>query len=355
MSFDSLIIKKAYTWLSHKKPFIVYKTPDNHELCGVFQKEATLYTEESFTHPGYVFAPFDSRQKTIFFPLENSEFLTQTFIPKTPVNTASDFHAIIEDGGMVRARYIELVGKAVKAMQEGAFEKVVLSRKESVSVKEEPISVFLRLCNTYPSAYGYIWFHPEVGMWMGATPETLLHYKNGLFTTMSLAGTQLYNGSLGVAWGNKEKEEQQIVTGFISKSLEGKVTHLKKTGPFTKKAGNLLHLCTRIEGSCTATAIPDIINTLHPTPAVCGMPGEKAKAFILANEEYNRSFYTGFMGMITPRDTHLFVNLRCMSLRDNESSIYVGGGITKDSIPEQEWEETVNKTGTLKKVLLQQI
>ena len=95
----------------------------------------------------------------------------------------------------------------------------------------------------------------------------------------------------------------------------------------------------------------------HPTPAVCGLPAKKAKNFILENENYNREFYSGFLGEINiPKSTknkksHLFVNLRCMSLENNIARIYVGGGITKDSIPEKEWEETVSKSFTMKSVL----
>ncbi|WP_313791385.1 chorismate-binding protein [Lacinutrix neustonica] len=112
---------------------------------------------------------------------------------------------------------------------------------------------------------------------------------------------------------------------------------------------------------------------MHPTPAVCGLPKATAKQFILENENYKREFYTGFLGELncqerTSRNTNrrnvennaynlvntvsnLYVNLRCMQLSDVQASIYVGGGITKDSMPKKEWEETVNKAETMKKVL----
>jgi len=96
---------------------------------------------------------------------------------------------------------------------------------------------------------------------------------------------------------------------------------------------------------------------LHPTPAVCGLPKKITKDFILNNEGYNREYYSGFLGEINKdfvskeNNTDLFVNLRCMQITDNKAFIYVGGGITKDSIPENEWKETVNKSMTIKKVL----
>jgi isochorismate synthase len=94
------------------------------------------------------------------------------------------------------------------------------------------------------------------------------------------------------------------------------------------------------------------LDTLHPTPAVCGLPKAAAKDFILQNENYDRCYYTGFLGEInTNLKTELFVNLRCVEIIDTFAAIYVGGGITLDSNPEDEWLETSNKTNTIKSVL----
>jgi len=112
---------------------------------------------------------------------------------------------------------------------------------------------------------------------------------------------------------------------------------------------------------------------LHPTPAVCGLPKESAKQFILEHEDYNREFYTGFLGelncetTIAPRSgrrnienrayavsrtsTQLYVNLRCMQLKNQQAIIYVGGGITEGSNAESEWEETVSKSLVIKSIL----
>ena len=101
-----------------------------------------------------------------------------------------------------------------------------------------------------------------------------------------------------------------------------------------------------------------LIRALHPTPAVCGLPRENAKQFILENEQYNRSFYTGFLGELNfqknktvSESSSLFVNLRCMNIIDKKVSIFVGGGITKDSNAKKEWEETVSKSKVMKRVL----
>jgi isochorismate synthase len=95
-----------------------------------------------------------------------------------------------------------------------------------------------------------------------------------------------------------------------------------------------------------------VIQLLHPTPAVCGLPKEQSKAFILENENYDRTFYTGFLGELNMENkTDLFVNLRCMEICESQANLFMGCGITKDSIPEKEWEESINKSFTMKRVL----
>jgi isochorismate synthase len=210
------------------------------------------------------------------------------------------------------------------------------------------------MLHNYTNAFVYCWFHPKVGLWFGATPETLLYIDKNEFTTMSLAGTQVYKGENNVVWGAKELEEQQLVTDFIANQLKTITSNLNIDKTETVKAGNLLHLKTKVTGNLLPDSnLKDLIRSLHPTPAVCGLPREITKAFIIKNENYSRSFYTGFLGELNQSKTKtaLFVNLRCMSVKDNKASIYVGGGITKDSEPEKEWLETVSKSKTMSRIL----
>ena len=175
---------------------------------------------------------------------------------------------------------------------------------------------------------------------------------------MAVAGTQLFEGTTNVIWQKKEIEEQQLVTDFIVKELKNKVSNLSLSNPYTMKAGKVLHLKTTIEGDWNGTTnLKDLLHILHPTPAVCGLPKVAAKKFILENENYNREFYSGFLGELNKnfstneKSTNLYVNLRCMKIENNQAHLFVGGGITKDSIPEKEWEETEFKSETMKNIL----
>jgi len=138
------------------------------------------------------------------------------------------------------------------------------------------------------------------------------------------------------------------------------VSEIQISPPKTSRAGNLMHLKTEIQGIVNEnTNLNEIVLLLHPTPAVCGLPKDKAIHFINESEGYNRDFYAGYLGEINynnPTETDLYVNLRCMQIQkktDNyQAHLYIGCGITKDSIPENEWIETENKAMTLKNVLL---
>jgi isochorismate synthase len=119
-----------------------------------------------------------------------------------------------------------------------------------------------------------------------------------------------------------------------------------------------VHIKTDISAEIKAgKSISEVINALHPTPAVCGLPKADAKEFLLKNEGYDREFYSGYLGELNADAvtgapvTDLFVNLRCMKIKGNVAHLYVGCGITKDSNPEKEFFETINKSMTMRRVL----
>jgi isochorismate synthase len=177
---------------------------------------------------------------------------------------------------------------------------------------------------------------------------------------VALAGTQAYSPELPLAavrWGAKEIEEQALVSDYIREFFHQLgLAHFVEAGPRTVSAGNVAHLQTRFEIKLAPVQLlhlaNQILNKLHPTSAVCGMPKPEALSFILENEKYHRAFYSGFLGPIQMQHhSELFVNLRCMQLKRDRAVLYVGAGITQDSVPELEWQETVLKSKTLLAIL----
>lgn len=350
------IFENITNFYSNKKPFVVYKKPNSNIINGFFMKDDSLVYTKDFTESGFVFAPFNAQENTIIYKKDNAVFLTEKlFIEKeneSPFNLSTDNSS--------RKKHVQLVEKALKEINETGLTKVVLSRKESVAIATfSVLEIYKKLMQRYSNAFVYVWFHPKVGLWFGATPETLLSIKNSTFKTMSLAGTQENKNQAPVVWAAKELEEQHLVTVFIENQLLPIATKLKIDKTETVKAGDLLHLRTKVSGNlAVGFSIKDLLNALHPTPAVCGLPRSQARNFILAEENYKRSFYTGFLGELNLLEftesttfSNLYVNLRCMEIENNIASIFVGGGITKDSNAEKEWEETVAKSKIMKRVL----
>ena len=338
------VFEEIQVLLSQQKPFVCYVKPNESVWNLLIQQtnEITAFSNQA----GFIFVPFHGENQVVI-PFEGNLF-TQgnlSLLEKlTVVNLTSESNQ--------KVAFENLVSKGVLAIQQGEFDKVVLSRKMFLKKQISIIATFQNLIATYPTAFRYLFFHPKIGLWMGATPEQLVKINQNQFETVALAGTQLY--AENVIWETKEKEEQQFVTNYILEKVTSKVNELIVTDAETVKAGNLVHLKSLISGELTADfQVSDLIKTLHPTPAVCGLPKDKTIDFILKNEGYNRKYYAGFLGEYNKENlTDLFVNLRCLEVENDVVNIYVGCGITKDSNPEKEFIETENKSMTMRNVLV---
>ncbi len=343
-----------------KKPFVIYKKPLALKMNCFLQNNDQLDLLESYDQSGFVFAPFEEREKKVIFLSDNSRIFQFEWTEEMDLTHKISANAEIKEEALKdRQSYIDSIDKCISYIKESACTKIVFSRKQIIHHKiEDILVVFERLIVKYPSAFCYVWFHPGIGCWMGASPEKLIMTLGNQFETMALAGTQKYIDNVNVVWQEKEKEEQQLVTDYILEGLGSKVTEVSE--PFTLKAGNLLHICSKIKGELEAgDNLKVLVERLHPTPAVCGLPKKLALDFIRKNEGYQRTYYSGFLGELNINEgkcsAELFVNLRCMQIFPDHLEIYVGGGITSKSIGEKEWEETVAKTMTMRSVLSEHI
>ena len=356
-----LILEKAKDQFNQNLPFVIYKKPENNSIDGLFQKNDTLFEVTHFDEKGFVFASFDGSQ-TFLLPENQSERITAVFQKKEIIifDATPDYANELD-----KNKFQQLISKGIQAIENKEFKKVVLSRKETIELVDfDLIDGFENLIQLYPNTFVYCFFHPKGGIWLGATPEQLVQATDADFKTISLAGTQKDTGSNEIIWHKKEQEEQQLVTDYIADILKDVASEIVVSIPYSIKAGSIWHIKTDISGKLNSGfGLKKVIQLLHPTPAVCGLPKNESKAFLLKNENYNRTFYTGFLGELNIENkTDLFVNLRCMEiefassrkisgLAMTKAHLFMGCGITKDSVPEKEWEESVNKSMTMRKVL----
>ncbi|UMB54839.1 isochorismate synthase [Lutibacter sp. A64] len=335
-------------------PFVVYRKPNETKIYGVCQQTSELHILKSFKACGFVFSPFDKNKSKIIFPFNVCNRISSIIENDFQVSK-SDLKFKVEIDETIKNNYISTVQNAIDFINNDEAKKIVLSRKETITCqKVEVFNVLKKMLNSYKNAFVYLWFHPKVGLWMGATPERLISIDAQLnLKTMALAGTQKFAGTLQVKWKEKELFEQQYVTDYILENIGDKISEIQKKGPYTAKAGSLIHLRTDIYAKLKSlNLLQKLIDSLHPTPAICGIPKKVATDFILKNENYDRAFYSGYLGELnSDNTTNLYVNLRCMRLAKNNATLYIGGGIIDKSNAEKEWEETVAKAEIMKQVL----
>lgn len=256
--------------------------------------------------------------------------------------------------GSNKESFIQLVDQGIEAISLGILEKIVPARTKVLDLPNgfDLGKTILKLIQSYPNSFVNFFHIPQVGTWMGASPEVLIETKGDFFYTMALAGTQAAQGDnplKAAAWTQKEIEEQALVCRYIVDCFKKiRLREYEEHGPKTILAGNLLHLRTDFKVNMKATGFPQLgsvmLDLLHPTSAVCGMPRKAAHEFLQENESFDRSFFAGFFGPVNiESETSIYVNLRTANFQENQVILFAGAGVTEDSDPEKEWEETEMK------------
>lgn len=240
-------------------------------------------------------------------------------------------------------------------------QKTVLSHTLNVHTCSNPVEVATRYFKRHPQCFRCVYYTPQTGSWIVASPELLLDYdaKEAVVKSMSLAGTRR-RSPRDESWDEKNMLEHNMVTQHIVSVLNeagfDNLSSKQEDLPFN----NIVHICHRIEGRGNAT-LSRLLPTLSPTPALCGWPRERAYDQIKSVEAHVRGCYGGFIGVKSRDWALLYVNLRCARImhdyceeirtRFYDYTIYGGGGLTRRSNPESEWEEAKLKISSLRDCL----
>lgn len=357
--------------------FALYRLPWTDEPILVMQEEGTPTClnslEELNQKKGFLLSPFqltDKRPAVLIRPdivahdWENIKPTLQEWKRRHPeYNTV---HPALQETQSVslhklaekeeKELYTDTFSRFILPLKEKQFRKLVLSRStvQPVDSAFSPLATFIKACNSYPRMMISLCHTPSSGTWIGSTPEIILSGHEKEWHTVALAGTMPMQGEvMPTEWSKKNKEEQAFVGEYIRKTVKKFGSKLTEKGPYTARAGQLVHLKTDFYFQLKDTDhLGNVLQELHPTPAVCGLPKEEAYQFILQTEPHDRLFYSGIIGWIDPEgDTTLYVNLRCMHLDKNTATLYAGGGILTDSTADAEWEETQQKMNTMRHIL----
>ena len=362
--------------------FALYRLP-HQQVCTLV--EQTSGEPQLLSSPtelsgacGYVVAPFAISPATpllLIRPDKVMEVTEQTlgldganleFPVSKPQVCRNETHSLVTANSDHHSSYLENFSYFHNSLKEGELQKVVLSRCKEIprTSNEPPIRLFWEACRRYPRLFVALVFTPQSGLWLMATPEVLLQGDGCRWSTMALAGTmrmddeQLQGEGEAARWSAKNIEEQRYVATYISQQLAAFSHDVSEEGPRTVRAAHLVHLrsdfhFTLLNNAC----IGEVLQALHPTPAVCGLPKEKAFRFILEHECTPRLYYSGFTGPLSlstqpsTLPTSLYVSLRCMQITADSYRLYAGGGLLRDSVAEQEWLETEAKLETMRALL----
>ena len=344
---------------------VIYRLPYSSEAIRIDGDSVTrLHSiDELRGRKGFVMIPYDLEAGHDILLFEGVPQLSS--IPQQ--STSSHQHPTLATQNPTQ--YATAYSAFINALQKGEFKKLVLSRTSEWkwNGKEDKLmEAFYRACSLYPRMMIYLAQIPGEGAWMGCTPEILVSGSGNHYRTMALAGTMSVPETMpvkNIVWSDKNRKEQEIVADYIRESITPYARIIEEEGPYTSRAGQLVHLKTEFHLAPMPSemdhsifnsklSILNLIKALHPTPAVCGLPAKEAAALIRENEGYDRSYYSGVVGMLDEEhETNLFVNLRCGHFLGDKTTLYAGGGILKDSNLGAEWNETNWKMNTILQTL----
>ena len=255
-----------------------------------------------------------------------------------------------------KENWARLVNLAIES--KALLPKVVLSRETELVCKEDIChwDILSEWQKKNPSSFHFSFQFSVDSAFIGCSPERLFLRENNHLETEALAGT--------VNRGRNEREdaillqsllddkkidrENYLVQEFIIANLKQLKAEITAATPHVMQLHNVQHLCVPISATlCDETTNAQLLNKLHPTPAVGGSPKLPALQFITDNEPYLRGWYAGAVGYVREDKCDFSVAIRSALISKNKMKLFAGAGIVTGSIADQEWEELNNKISTV--------
>ncbi|WP_373479759.1 isochorismate synthase MenF [Geminocystis sp.] len=247
--------------------------------------------------------------------------------------------------------FIDKVNQGLEAIREKKLTKIVVAHALEVKTNKNfnVIKSLENLRHNYPDCYIFAVSNQNEEHFIGASPERLLSIKNNHIISDALAGSaprgknKEDDQKIGENLLNSEKEkrEHQIVSDFIFEQLLTMNLHPKKAPLQLLKLSNIQHLWTPISAKIINSINPfEIINKLHPTPAMAGEPIKIACDKIESSENFDRSLYAAPIGWLNSEgNCEFIVGIRSALVKGNSARLYAGAGIVAGSKPDQELTE----------------
>lgn len=256
-----------------QRPFVFFSHPNERFVHHYWQDDLQLQKTPIQEVNGFVLAPFELQNEHPFISDAQQRQYNRPEVKNIPDNLALPKETHDKES------FLALIDKTRKQIEKGTFQKVVLSRPIHLpDASGHPVAMFLAMLSYFPKAMVYLWHHPQVGTWLGASPEQFLKIEGDQLYTMALAGT--LPATSAPQWSSKEIEEQELVVEDIVQILQKQFPKkaITLSPPYNRTAGNLVHLCTDITVVASEFSLNQLTKALHPTPAVGGVPSERQNA-----------------------------------------------------------------------------
>ncbi len=256
------------------------------------------------------------------------------------------------------------VEEAQKQISAGYFDKVVPARSVVMPIESNKwdhnnsIETLISLKGRHPTAVTFGVINGELGSFLGSSPEFLVCANDGLVTAEAVAGTRRrdMDNDLDKVLSDellsnpKERAEHDMVVQFIKSQMEAVgVKPQVASVPSIRQLSHIQHLHTPMFGTIpNGTSVLKLAESLHPTPAVAGLPRRAALKHISDTEDMDRGWYSGPIGWLhEDGDGEFIVGLRSALVRDNEIHAFAGAGVVEGSDFAAEWRETSLKLSAI--------
>jgi len=234
-----------------------------------------------------------------------------------------------------------------KEFSTGNLQKIVLARQLRLQIPMHPIETLRKLRKQQTASFDFAFSPFGTDCFLGCSPELLLSMKGQEIHTEALAGTRPREvNPKELLQSEKDQREHRFVISHLLQQLQPLCTTLTHSPqPMISAHNHVIHLKTKIEGKLHQHSdVAQILGVLHPTPAVCGIPQQKALKKIEELEGFDRGWYAGPIGWLGKDEAEFAVGIRSALFSQQSYSIWAGAGIIEGSQALQEWQEIETKS-----------
>jgi len=274
--------------------------------------------------------------------------------PETPVNHLSVNECDL-DCSFPKHDFMSAVEKCKQYIYDGDAFQIVISQRLSIPYQASPLDLYRALRTLNPSPYMY-YLNLDSFQIAGSSPEILVRVENGEITLRPIAGTRRR--------GANEDEDKDLAKDLLSDPKElaehlmlidlgrNDVGRVSKTGTVVvtekmtiEKYSHVMHIVSNVTGEINENLdATDVLKATFPAGTLSGAPKVRAMEIIEELEPDKRGIYSGaigYLGWNGNMDTAIAI--RTALIKDGKVYVQAGAGVVADSVPELEWEETMNK------------